>query len=124
MLDRLRLQPRRELGGRVVVVLDRVSRARHPRPLETRDRVQKLELNGHGQGSGQPVDVELVGVEPFRLEEDLMPLRVGELDDLVFDRRAVARTARGDRAAVQRRLLEVAANDVLHRFTGPRDPAR
>src|SRR2546427_5525856 len=93
--------------------LDRVSRARHPRPLETRDRVQKLELNGHGQGSGQPVDVELVGVEPFRLEEDLMPLRVGELDDLVFDRRAVARTARGDRAAVQRRLLEVAANDVL-----------
>src|SRR2546430_1637095 len=53
-----------------------------------------------------------------------LPLGVGELHDLVFDRWAVPRASRGDGAAVQRRLLEVPADDVLHFLAAPRDPTR
>ena len=53
-----------------------------------------------------------------------MPLRVRELDDLVFDRGAVARSAAADRASVKGRLLEVPANDLLHGLARPCNPAR
>ena len=63
-------------------------------------------------------------VETLGLEEHLVPLGVGELDDLVLDRRAVAGPAAADRAPIQRRLLKMGADDRLHFVTGPRDPAR
>ena len=93
------------------------------RSLETGDSVQKLELHGDGEGSGEPVDVQLTRVESLGLEEDLVALGGRELHDLVFDRGAVARAAAADRTAIQRRLLEVALNDRLQFLAGPRDPA-
>jgi hypothetical protein len=48
-------------------------------------------LDLHGEGGGHAVDVDLVGVEAFGLEEELVGELVGEADDLVFDGRAVAR---------------------------------
>src|SRR6185436_11082879 len=124
MLDALHLEPGRELCRRIVVVLDRVPGTRHLRALETGDGVQEFELHRDGEGSRQPVHIQLGRVETLGLEEDLMALRVGELDDLVFDRRAVARTAATDRAPVQRRLLDVVLDDFLHLVAGPRNPAR
>src|SRR3989475_3720986 len=124
MLDALHLEPGRELSRRIVVVLDRVARPRHPGALETRDGVQELELHGDGQGSRQAVHVQLGGVEPLRLEEDLVARGRRELHDLVLDRGAIAWPATADRATVQRRLFQVALDDVLHVFAGPCDPAR
>ena len=63
-------------------------------------------------------------VQTLGLEEHLVPLGVGELHDLVFDRGAVARPAPADGAPVQRGLLQVGADDRLHFFASPRDPAR
>ena len=85
--------------------------------------MQELELYGDGEGSGEPVDVQLTRVESLGLEEDLVALGGRELHDLVLDRGAVARAAAADRAAIQRRLLEVALNDLLQFLAGPRDPA-
>src|SRR2546430_11243945 len=80
--------------------------------------------HGYGQGSGQPVHIQLVRVQTLGLQEHLVSLGVGKLHDLVLDRRTVARPASADGAAIQRRLLEMGADDRLHFFTGPRDPAR
>ena len=89
------------------------TRSRSPRassaPARARNGVQHLELHRRRQRRRQAVDVQLVRVVSLGLEEELMPLRRGKLDDLVFDRRAVARTARRDRAAVHRRLADVLA---------------
>src|SRR3989449_11664863 len=52
-----------------------------------------------------------------------MPPCVRELDDLVLDRWAVARATRADRAAVHRRFVEMALDDLLDRRSRPRDPA-
>src|SRR5687767_861282 len=53
-----------------------------------------------------------------------MSLSVGKLYDLVFDRRAVPRTARRDDAAVHCRLLDVFLDDALAIGFEVRDPAR
>src|SRR5205807_4545949 len=104
VLDRFRFQPRRELSGRIIIVLDGIARPGHLRPLEARDRAEELELYGDGQGSGEPVHVQLVRVESLRLEEHLVALGIGELEDLVFDGGTVTRAASTDRPAVERRL--------------------
>ena len=63
-------------------------------------------------------------VQPLGLEAHLVSLCVGKLHDLVLDRRTIARPASADGAAIQRRLLEMGADDRLHFFASPRDPAR
>ena len=59
----------------------------------------------------------------FRLEKNLMTLGCRKLDDLVFDGRAVPRTARRDRAAIHRRLPDVLGDDVLPGLAEEGDPA-
>jgi len=89
MLDGLHLEPRRELGRRIVVVLDRVPRARHPRALEAGDCMQELELDGDREGSGEPVDVQLTRVESLGLQEDLVTLGGWELHDGTWRGRSI-----------------------------------
>ena len=55
----LDLERRIELRGRKVVVLDRVARARHARLLESRNRMQQLELDLRWQRRRQAIDVQL-----------------------------------------------------------------
>src|SRR5258708_15249587 len=47
-----------------------------------------------------------------------MPLLVGESDDLVFERRTVARTDAADLPVEQRRAIDVRAHDVAHAVVG------
>src|SRR5207244_6915562 len=76
-----------------------------------------------GKISEQPSPVQLVGVEAFGFEEHLVALGVGELHDLVFDGWAIPRPSSADRPAVQGRFPEMRADDLLHFFPRPRDPA-
>ena len=55
---------------------------------------------------GHAVDVDLVGVQPLRLEKDLVTRLVRELHHLVFDGGAVARPDAFDLAAVERRARD------------------
>src|SRR4029079_17570386 len=57
-------------------------------------------------------------------EEQLVALRCREFHDLVFDRRAIARTARSDGAAVHGRTADVFLDDPLAGLPEERDPAR
>ncbi len=59
----------------------------------------------------------------FGFEEDLVTVGVGELDDLVFDRGAVARAPRCDRTTVHRRTGDVVTDDLLAGFTEEGNPA-
>src|ERR1041385_8541424 len=100
-----------QLGRREVIVLDGVPGAGHLDPLEARNRAEVFHLYRRRQRSRKPVDVHLRRVEPLGLEKDLVPLRMGEAEDLVLYRGAVARSPPADRATVHRRFLEVRRND-------------
>ncbi|HEU4563129.1 MAG TPA: FAD-dependent oxidoreductase, partial [Gemmatimonadaceae bacterium] len=94
------------------------------RALEAGHGVQHLELHVGGERGGEAVHVQLARVVPLGLEEELVPLGRRKLDDLVLDRRTVARPTRRDRAAVHRRLADVLRDDRLPRVLEVGDPAR
>ena len=78
-----------ELGGVHAVVLDGVGRPGHLGSLQSGDGVEHLHLHVLGQGGGEALDVELLGVQPHGLDEELVPGLVGEADHLVLDGGAV-----------------------------------
>ena len=60
-----------------------------------------LHIDRHARG--HPVHIDLVRVQPFRLQENLVPRLVRELHDLVLDGRTVPRPNALNLPAVQRR---------------------
>ena len=120
---RLDAQGAVELGGVDGVVLDGVAGAQHLGLVEAGDGVDDLPLHLHGQRGGHAVDVDLVGVEAFGLEEELVLGLVGKLDDLVFDGRAIARADALDLAGIHGRAMDVLADDAERLRRGEGDVA-
>ena len=75
------------------------------------------------QRSRHAVDVDLVRVQPFGLEEKSGAALVRELDDLVFDRRTIARSDALDPPRVHRRPMHVLPDHALRLRRGERDVA-
>ncbi len=88
--DELRLQTRHQVTRIEIVVLDRITGPRNVRVLEAPDRTHQLELHIEWQAGGNAVGIDLVGRQPFRLNENLVRGFVGEAMHLVLDRRTVA----------------------------------
>ncbi|MCY1527140.1 hypothetical protein D9M68_621970 [compost metagenome] len=63
-------------------------------------------------------------IQAFRFEEDLVRLLVREAVNLVFNRRAIPRAHAFYHAAVHRRTVQAAADDVVRTGIGVGDPAR
>src|SRR5690606_28952709 len=121
--DRLRLECRLQVPRIEEVVLDRIAGPRDMRTLEARDRAHERVLHVERQRRRDAVRIALEGVEPLGLDEDLMFLPVREADDLVLDRRAVARPDAFDRAAEERRAVEPAADNLVRAGCRMRDMA-
>ena len=90
--DPLGFEPPGELGRLDEVVLDGIAGPEHHRLFEARQGVHEIELHIPRQAHREAVDVDLARIDAFRLEEDLVPLLLGEPDDLVLERRTVSRT--------------------------------
>ena len=82
-----------------------------------------LPLHFHGQRGGHAVDVDLVGVQAFGLEEELVLRLVGEFDDFVFDGWAVARADALNAARVHGRAMHVFADEAERLRRGEGDVA-
>ena len=68
-----------QLGRLDEVVLDRVPGPQDHRVFEPGKCVDQLGLDLRREAHREAVDVDLVGVDPFRLEKDLVPLPIGEI---------------------------------------------
>src|SRR4051812_7961843 len=76
------------------------------------------------QTGREAVRIDFDGIEPFRLKENLVPLLVGEADDLILDRRAITRPAALDNAGIYRRAVQRGADRVVRARIGVSDVAR
>ena len=119
----LGLQAGAQLGGIHRVVLDRVAGPDHLCPLQARNRRHHLFLHIDRHARGHSVDVDLVRIEALRLEKYLVPPPIRELDDLVLDRGAVARSHALYLAAVERGPAQAVLQDVVGALIGIRDVA-
>ncbi len=105
------------------IVLDGVAGPGDMGVFQSGDRAHDLQLHVERQGSGNPVRIELVGIQAFGLDEHLVAGLVGETVDLVLDRRAVARPHAFDHAGIHRRTVEIGEDDLVGPLVGMRDMA-
>ena len=91
--------------------------------MRTRSSPGMVRRNSSCTAGGSEVDsavhVHLGRVEALRLQKHLVARCLGELHDLVLDRRAVPGAAPADRPAIQRGLLQVRDDDVPQSLAGP-----
>ena len=82
-----------------------------------------VQLHVFRQRGRNAVRIDGVVVQPFRLQEDLVAVAVAELDDLVLDRRAIARPDTFDRAGIHGRTAEIVPDQIMGRRRRARDAA-
>ena len=121
--DLLGLEGALQFGWVDGVVLDGVAGAQHLGVFEAGDRLDDCELHFDRHRGAHAVDVNLVGVQAFGFEEELVSFFVGKLGDLVFDRGAVARADGLDLSAVHGRAHQVLAQDAVRLRRGEGDVA-
>src|SRR5262249_21500677 len=112
--DALRLQTPSEFCRLNEVVLDGIARPQHYAIFESGERANELGLDISREAHGEPVHVDLPGVDPLWLEEDLVTLLLGESRNLVLERRAIARTDPANLTVVERRPSEIRPDQLVH----------
>src|SRR5260370_23772371 len=106
------------------VVVNGETKPNHLGEFETRYGIDDRQLHNKRQRSAHTVDIYLVRVQALGFQKELVRQFVGELDDLVFNRRTIPRPRRLNLPAVHRRAMHVLANDAMRLFGGERDVAR
>ena len=94
------------------------------RLLQANHGVHHGQLRVERQAGGDAVGVDLVCLEPFGLQVDLVGILVREAVDLVLDGGAIARPHTFDDAGEERRTIQRLADDLVRARVGVRDPAR
>ena len=112
--DEFRFERVMQLRRRKIIVFDGISGTEDVQIFESGDFVQRLPLHLPRQRRRKSVQIVFVGRFPFGFEKELVLLLVGEGPELVFDRRAVARSDAADRAVEERRTVESAAQNGVH----------
>src|SRR5205085_11310989 len=103
--DVANLQRRLELLGIHEIVLDRISVARDHRVFESRKRTNDGILHVGRKRRRNSVEVKPRMTQTLWFDKDVMALFVGEANDLIFDRRTVARAGRFDLPRIHRRAM-------------------
>ena len=114
----LGLQARQKLRRRREVVFDGITVADDVRALTPANRMDDGLLHVNRQTGRNAVAVQLMRVAAFRLQKDRVRLAPGEPDDLVLNGRAVARARGLDLTGVQRRAVEIGADDLVGALIG------
>src|SRR5690606_815229 len=121
--DGLCLQRRGQVPRIEVVVFDRVAGAHDVSALEAAHRMHQLELHVEGKAGRDPVRINLVRRQTFRLEKDLMAVLVRKAMDLVLYGRAITRPDALDGSGEKRRPIKSVSDKLVRPRVRLRDPA-
>ena len=80
---------------------------------EAGNRVEKRDLDVHGHARRHALHVNFSGVQPLRLQKELVALLIGKAQDLRLDGRAVARPNALDNAVRHGGAVEIVAQDSM-----------
>ena len=88
-----------------IVVFNRVAGPGDMRLFQTPHGPYQRQLDIERQTGGNAIRIELMGLQAFRLQENLVGMLVGKAVNFVFDGWAVARTDAFNHAGIQRRPI-------------------
>ncbi|MNV41899.1 hypothetical protein D3C71_1335530 [compost metagenome] len=103
--DRLGLKRALQSTWIKVVVLDGIAGAHDVRIFQATQGMDQIKLDIERQAGRHAVRINLVRIQTFRLQEDLVRFLVCKAVDLVFDGRAIPGAHAFDHAAVHRRTV-------------------
>src|SRR6185436_13350413 len=83
------------------------SRSNDLRFFQARYHPNQILLHRGRQGSRKPVQINFIGLVTFRLEEKLMTVLVGKLNNLVLNRRAIAWSYALNLPGIEWRLVKI-----------------
>jgi len=121
--DALALHVGLEIPGIEEVIFDGIAGAGDVGIFETTNGTHYLHLHIEWQAGGDPVRIEFVGSQAFRLDKNLVGRLVREASDLVLDRRAVTRTNPFDHPGVHGAAIQVVADHIVGTLVGMGDVA-
>ena len=75
------------------------------------------------QAGGDAIAINLIRIQTFGFQENLMTQFFGESHDLVFNARTIARAGGGDLPAVHRRAMQICPDDFMDGRIGRPEPA-
>src|SRR5258707_7966413 len=107
-----------ELVWKRKVVFDCIGGSEDFSVLASDNRLDHGNLDLERQARRKAIDIDFVGGDSLRLQEDLLAFFFWELYDLVFDGGAVPRSDPFDDAGVHGRLVQVRLDDFRGRFGG------
>ena len=105
------------------VVFDGVGRPHDAAALQAGDGLQKGQLHLFRQGRAHALDVVFAAALAFRLQKELVGTAVGKAHHLVLDGGAVAGADALDAAGIERRPVQVGADDGVGALVGVGEPA-
>src|ERR1043165_1996353 len=105
------------------IVFDGVAWANHLGGFQAPHGVENLALHVNRQTRRHAVNVDFVRIDTLRLKHNLVTILVMKLHYLVFNRRAVTRANTLDLATVERRAVDIRANELVDLLVGMRDVA-
>ncbi len=114
----MRLERRAQRSRLNEVVFDGIPRSQHDGIFQARQRGHELLLNCSRKAHGKTVDVNLIGLYPFGLEENLVPLAMREAHDLILEGGAVTRANARNLAIKERRCRDIAPHEVVNALRG------
>ena len=75
--------------------------------------MDQLDLDFQRQAVAQTTGIDLLGIDPFRLEDDLMSVLVRKADDFILQRGAITGRYALDDTAVQRRMRQIGPDQAV-----------
>ena len=122
-IDVHEFEVRAKLGRIDAVILDSVGISDDVYMLEALHGVVHLILHILRHRARHTAQVHFVRIQSFRLDEDLVPVLIRELHDLILDGRAVTWTHALDRTVVHRGTPDVFTDDLMGLFVCIHEPA-
>ena len=97
-----------------VIILYSISRLKEDGILKTFNSMDSLQLNLQRKGGREALKIVLGRIGALRLQEQLMGILVGKGAELVFNARAIARTAAVNHSCKEGRAVKAAAKNVMN----------
>src|SRR5690348_16221646 len=96
------------------VVFDGIPRSEQFCCLESGQRSDELCLDLRREAHREAVEIDLVDREALGLEKELVTFAIREPHDLVLERWTVARSDSGYLPVVERRLIDIAPDEIVN----------
>ena len=121
--DAQTLQRGAQLPAIDAIVLDGIGQAGQFAAAQAGNGAVHLPLHVLRQGGGHALHIPFPALPALRLQKDLMPVLVGKLHDLILNAGAIPGSHAVDLARIQRRPVQIAADDLVGLRGGPGEVA-